>query len=61
MLHTRTFSGTGQSFLHFLAACYLTFTLQHPTVLDAWVTLPPITGAVADTGGMLASLGMLWL
>lgn len=51
MLHTRSFSGTGQSFLHFLAACYLTFTLEHANVIDAWVTLPPITGGRGPAGG----------
>ena len=42
VLHTRSCSGTGMSFVRFLAACYLTFNMDCLTVAKALETLPAL-------------------
>lgn len=54
VLHTRSCSGTGMSFVRFLAACYLTFNMDCLTVAKALETLPvlPLLHQVAGAAGL---------
>ena len=53
VLHTRSCSGTGMSFVRFLAACYLTFNMDAQTVdkgLEALPVLPVLDQASGALG-----------
>jgi len=43
VVHTRSRSGMGLSFVRFLAACYLQYSLQHSTPEKAVESLPPLS------------------
>ena len=47
VLHTRSCSGVGMHFLHFLTACYLVFSLEHQSIAAALASLPPLKTSVA--------------
>lgn len=47
VLHTRSCSGVGMHFLHFLAACYMVFSLEHESIAAALAFLPPLKTSVA--------------
>lgn len=42
VLHTRSCTGVGMHFLHFLTACYLVFSLECQSISSALGTLPPL-------------------
>jgi hypothetical protein len=52
VLHTRSCSGVGMHFLHFLTACYLVFSLEHQSIAAALASLPPLKTSVALQLGM---------
>ena len=52
MLHTRSCTGVGMHFLHFLTACYLVFSLECQSISGALNTLPPLkSSATVQQGG----------
>ena len=50
VLHTRSCSGTGMSFVRFLTACYLTFNMDMLTVAKALEALPALPLLAASQG-----------
>ena len=50
VLHTRSCSGTGMSFVRFLTACYLTFNMDSLTVAKALEALPALPLLTASQG-----------
>jgi hypothetical protein len=52
VLHTRSCTGVGMHFLHFLTACYLVFSLECQSISSALNTLPPLkSSATVQLGG----------
>lgn len=62
VLHTRSCSGTGMSFVRFLTACYLTFNMDMLTVAKALEALPalPLLTAAQGTGSNNAHSLTTW-
>lgn len=59
VLHSRSCSGVGLYFVRFLAACYLTFNMDHGSVDQAMHSLPPLPPSFQRTGSMRPSAGSL--
>ena len=60
VLHTRSCSGVGMHFLHFLAACYLVFSLERDSISAALASLPPLKTSVAlQLGALLVTIFLL--
>ena len=47
VLHTRSCSGVGMHFLHFLSACYMVFSLEYESIAAALASLPPLKTSIA--------------
>lgn len=59
VLHTRSCTGVGMHFLHFLTACYLVFSLECQSISGALNTLPPLKSSATVQQGGSASWSVL--